>query len=151
MLELRIPPLLLTALFAAVMVAVALATPSLSLSVPASMWLGAIVAVAGLAVCAGGVAAFRRASTTVDPTRPDKASSLVRDGIYRYTRNPMYLGFLLMLVGLAFFLGNWPALVVALAFAPYMNRFQIEPEERALARLFGAEFDRFRAEVRRWL
>lgn len=151
MLELRIPPLLLTALFAAVMMAMALAMPSLSRSLPVMNWLGAVVVAAGLAVCVSGVTAFRQARTTVDPTRPEKASSLVRGGIYRYTRNPMYLGFLLLLLGLAAFLGSWPALIVALLFVPYMNRFQIEPEERALARLFGGEFELYRGEVRRWL
>lgn len=151
MLELRIPPLLLTALFAGAMVALRAATPSLSFDVPGLGWAGAALMAAGAAACVAGVAAFRRARTTVDPTRPDRASSLVRDGIYRFTRNPMYLGFLLVLLGLGLLLGSWPALFVAIAFVPWMNRFQIGPEERALAGLFGEEFERFRRDVRRWL
>jgi protein-S-isoprenylcysteine O-methyltransferase Ste14 len=151
MLTLRIPPLLLTLIFACVMIAAAMATPALSLDAPALRWAGTAIILAGLAVCAGGVLAFRRAGTTVDPTRPDKASALVRSGIYRFTRNPMYLGFLLLLVGLGVLLGHPAALIIALAFVPYMNRLQIEPEEEALARLFGEEFARFKREVRRWL
>ena len=151
MLTLRIPPLLLTLLFACVMTVVAIATPAISLNAPALLWAGSAIVLAGIAVCAGGVLAFRRAGTTVDPTRPEKASALVRSGIYRFTRNPMYLGFMLLLVGLGVLLGHPAALVTALAFVPYMNRFQIEPEEEALTRLFGDEFERFRREVRRWL
>lgn len=151
MLELRIPPLLLTALFAVAMAVAHLAVPSLSFAFPGLTGAGVFLSVVGAVVCIWGVVAFRRARTTVDPTRPEKASSLVRDGIYRFTRNPMYLGFLLLLGGLALLLGNWLALFVSIAFVPYMNRFQIEPEERALASIFGTEFERFRREVRRWL
>ena len=151
MLALRIPPVLLTVLFACVMTAAAMATPALSLDAPVLWWAGGAIILAGVAVCVGGVLAFRLAGTTVDPTRPDKASALVRSGIYRFTRNPMYLGFLLLLVGLGVLLGHPAALIIALAFVPYMNRFQIEPEEEAQARLFGEEFERFRCEVRRWL
>lgn len=151
MLELKIPPLLVTLLFACVMTIVAFATPSLSVGGAFLWWAGAIVIVAGVAVCAAGVRAFRRARTTTDPTKPGKASSLVRGGIYRWTRNPMYLGFLLVLLGLALLLGSWIALLIALLFIPYMNRFQIAPEERALATLFGGDFDAFRRDVRRWI
>lgn len=151
MLELRIPPLLVTLLFACVMTGAAYATSSLSVEAAALRWLGGMTVLIGIAVCVGGVVAFRIARTTVDPTRPEKASALVRGGIYRWTRNPMYLGFFLVLVGLALLLGSWIALVLAVGFIPYMNRFQIEPEERALSGLFGAEFEAFRHDVRRWL
>lgn len=151
MLDLKIPPLLLTLLFAGVMAVAGWAVPSLSFGSASTRMFGIVAMLAGAAVCVGGVLAFREARTTVDPTRPDMASTLVRSGVYRFTRNPMYLGFLLVLGGLAFVVANWLALAVALCFVPYMNRFQIEPEERALESLFGVEFNRFRSEVRRWL
>ncbi len=151
MLELRIPPVLVTILFACVMTGAAYATSSLSLNGAAMPWLGGATILAGIGVCAGGVTAFRAARTTVDPTRPGKATTLVRDGVYRRTRNPMYLGFFLPLAGLALVLGSWIALVLAAGFVPYMNRFQIEPEERALSELFGSEFEAFRRDVRRWI
>jgi protein-S-isoprenylcysteine O-methyltransferase Ste14 len=82
--------------------------------------------------------------------KPDAASSLVVSGIYRYTRNPMYAGFLLILLGWAAFLSNILALIVLPAFVLYMNRFQILPEERVLTTLFADEYTEYLARVRRW-
>ena len=98
-----------------------------------------------------GFASFRRAKTTVNPMKPDSASSLVVSGIYDLTRNPMYLGFLVILVGWAFFLSNALGFIFLPLFVLYMNRFQIEPEERALASVFGEAFASYRSRVRRWL
>jgi protein-S-isoprenylcysteine O-methyltransferase Ste14 len=72
-------------------------------------------------------------------------------GIYRISRNPMYLGFFLLLTGLAIFLSNVIAIVILPLFILYMNRFQIEPEERVLTYLFGQEFVDYKLRVRRWL
>jgi protein-S-isoprenylcysteine O-methyltransferase Ste14 len=72
-------------------------------------------------------------------------------GIYRFTRNPMYIGLLMTLLGWAAFLASLPALLFVIAFVLYMNRFQIQPEERALSSLFGADYAVYRARVRRWL
>jgi len=102
-------------------------------------------------VAVAGVLEFRRARTTVNPTTPQAATSMVRSGIYRHTRNPMYLGMLLVLAAWAAWLANPAALAVLPAFFLYMNRFQIEPEERILAGLFAGEFDAYRRSVRRWL
>jgi protein-S-isoprenylcysteine O-methyltransferase Ste14 len=95
--------------------------------------------------------AFRRAHTTIDPTRPHRASTLVTGGVYRWTRNPMYLSLALVLVAYAIRLGAWVALAGPVLFAAYVTRFQIVPEERALASKFGAAFDEYRRRVRRWL
>jgi protein-S-isoprenylcysteine O-methyltransferase Ste14 len=109
------------------------------------------VAVAGAVIGGLGFASFIRAKTTVNPMKPDSSSSLVVSGIYQFTRNPMYLGFLLGLFGWAIFLSNALAFFLLPAFIAYMNRFQIEPEEKALARLFGEQFVAYRSRVRRWL
>jgi protein-S-isoprenylcysteine O-methyltransferase Ste14 len=82
---------------------------------------------------------------------PASSSSLVLSGIYKFSRNPMYLGFLLALFGWAVFLSNALAFVFLPAFIFYMNRFQIEPEEKALAGKFGQEFVDYKSRVRRWL
>lgn len=110
-----------------------------------------VIALAGGAISAAGIMAFRRARTTIDPLKPERASSLVTGGIYRITRNPMYVGLLLVLVGWAVFLGSLWAGLGPLAFVAYITRFQIKPEERALRLLFGDEFARYTARVRRWL
>jgi protein-S-isoprenylcysteine O-methyltransferase Ste14 len=94
---------------------------------------------------------FWRARTTVNPINPAATSSLVIGGIYSLTRNPMYLGFLLALVGWATVLSNALAYLLLPAFIFYMNSFQIKPEERALASLFGEEFITYKSRVRRWL
>ncbi len=77
-------------------------------------------------------------------------STLVVTGIYRYTRNPMYLGGLVMLSGLALFLAKLSACFFLLFFVIYLTRFQIMPEEKVLRARFGAEFDDYTRRVRRW-
>lgn len=94
---------------------------------------------------------FGRAGTTPYPHRPESASTLVTTGIYRVTRNPMYLGMALILTALAMWMAfPWSLLCVA-GFVLYIDRFQIVPEERALTALFGDDYRRYRARVRRWL
>lgn len=110
-----------------------------------------VIAIAGIGVSLSGVIAFRQARTTVNPLAPEKTSYLVTSGIYRFTRNPMYLGLFLVLLGWALFLFSIWALLGPAAFMLYMNQFQIEPEEEVLARKFGAEFSNYCDRVRRWI
>lgn len=98
-----------------------------------------------------GVVSFRMADTTVDPTRPQQVSSIVTTGIFRFTRNPMYLGFTLILLAYVVKLSNPITAVMVVLFVLYMNQFQIKPEERALTALFGDEYRNYAAAVRRWL
>jgi protein-S-isoprenylcysteine O-methyltransferase Ste14 len=123
------------------------------LQIPGALRLGTAAAVllVGIGFSVGGVLAFRRARTTLNPTKPEQASSLVRSGVYRVTRNPMYVGLLCVLVAWAVFLSSAWALLGPLIFVLYIGRFQIAPEERALAKLFGSEFADYQAKVRRWL
>jgi len=89
--------------------------------------------------------------TTVNPMKPESSSALVRSGIYAWSRNPMYVGFLLILIAWAILLSNATAFVFLPGFLLYMNRFQIEPEERALFSTFGQHFTAYAARVRRWI
>jgi protein-S-isoprenylcysteine O-methyltransferase Ste14 len=98
-----------------------------------------------------GVLAFRRADTTVDPRVPQQTSSLVIRGIYRFSRNPMYLEFLLLLIAVACYVINAAAFALLPLFVWYMNRFQIAPEERYLLQKFGADYRAYIKQVRRWL
>jgi protein-S-isoprenylcysteine O-methyltransferase Ste14 len=114
-------------------------------------WLSAAAVLLGIICSTLGVGSFRRARTTVNPLRPEAATALVVSGIYRVTRNPMYLGFLFLLLGELVWLGNPIAACVAPAFVVYLTRFQIRPEEAALRERFGLEYSKYAARVRRWL
>ncbi len=150
-LELKIPPVVVWFAVAAAMGLAARAGSALDFPLPFRRSLVFGFAFAGVFVAVLGVVSFRRAGTTVNPLKPDGTSALVVSGIYRVTRNPMYLGMLLVLLGLACYLGNVVAFLLLPSFALYLNRFQIAPEEKVLTVLFGAEFTTYRATVRRWL
>lgn len=148
----RIPPLALTLLLVALMWATARAWPQFSFAAPWLSLLAAAIAVAGLLVCLLGVASFRRAGTTVDPRRPTGTSALVAHGIYRYSRNPMYLGMLFVVAAWGLHLGHWLALACGpLAFVLYLDRLQIVAEERALEEKYGDEYRAYARAVRRWI
>lgn len=113
--------------------------------------LAVLLAALGGAVALAGLLAFWRARTTFNPLAPQQASALVTGGIYRLTRNPMYLGMLLVLAGWGIWLGNaasWLGLPLSIA---VLTVLQIRPEERILRARFGAEFESYAARVRRWL
>ena len=150
-LEARIPPPALAAAIAGAMWATSRLAPLLQIPGASRLGTAAAVLLVGIGFSVGGVLAFRRARTTLNPTKPEQASSLVRSGVYRVTRNPMYVGLLCVLVAWAVFLSSAWALLGPLIFVLYIGRFQIAPEERALAKLFGSEFADYQAKVRRWL
>ena len=94
---------------------------------------------------------FKRARTTINPFRPENSTVLVTSGIFRITRNPMYVGLTLVLLGWAAFLSSGWGLLGPVVFALYINCFQIAPEERVLSAKFGEAYTRYTARVRRWL
>lgn len=150
-LELKAPPPLVAFTCAALMWLASRALPSLMLPLAFRVPLSALLCVTGVGIALAGVIEFRRAHTTVDPLKPQRASSLVTTGIFRLTRNPMYLGLTTVLLGWAVFLSNVAALIAIPAFAAYITRFQIVPEERALSVLFGKDFLAYACRVRRWI
>ena len=150
-LDLKVPPLIVVAIAALLMWAVARATPRLTVAYPARPLIAAALLVSGIAIVLMGVLAFRKASTTVDPRFPENASHIVSSGIYRFTRNPMYLGMLVVLIAWMAFLSNVGTIVVPALFVMYITRWQIVPEERALVAKFGAEYQAYCRTVRRWV
>lgn len=150
-LELKIPPLALLVIVATAMYLVAGHGPALAV---ASAWrtpIACALVASGFGVGLAGILAFRRAQTTVNPTRPGAASSVVRSGVFQVTRNPMYLGMLIALAGWAVWLATLAVWVFLPIFVVYMSRFQIAPEERALAAKFGDDYAAYARGVRRWL
>lgn len=148
-LDLKVPPLLVWFVFAGAMFGVAYLAPGLSFTLPARFALALVVL--GAAIALAGVVAFRRKRTTVNPLTPSASSSVVSSGVYRVSRNPMYLGFFLALAGWALYLSNAGAVLLLPAFLAYMTQYQIKPEERALLAKFGPEFAQYMARVRRWV
>jgi len=114
-------------------------------------WLGVLVGALAIIVNVTAFAQFRRAGTTVNPLDPSKATRLVTDGIFSLSRNPMYLGLLLLLIGWAAWLGSASPWLVPPLFWAAITYGQIVPEERALAPLFGAEYLAYRQRVARWI
>ena len=108
--------------------------------------------VAGLGFDLFGLLAFRASRTSINPLKPERASTLVTGGVYRLSRNPMYVGMALLLLA-------WAAALVVLAglwpgrgcYVLYITQFQIRPEERVLQARFGQDYLNYTARVRRWL
>ena len=149
-LELKVPPLALVFLFGALMWLLSAYT-AFTMALPWRLEFALIVGTAGFAIVLASLLAFRQAKTTVNPLTPDATSTMVTSGIYRFTRNPMYLGFLLVLAGWAIYLSNILAFALLPLFKWYMNRFQILPEERALCAKFSHAFTTYTRSVRRWV
>ncbi|MDG1750226.1 MAG: isoprenylcysteine carboxylmethyltransferase family protein [Thalassotalea sp.] len=107
--------------------------------------------ISGLVIVITGALAFKKVQTTVNPTKPEATSSLVKTGIYTITRNPMYLGMASCLMGWGLYLGNPNSIIFIIGFILYINRFQIKPEEKMLTKMFDQEFIDYCASVRRWI
>jgi protein-S-isoprenylcysteine O-methyltransferase Ste14 len=150
-LELKLPPVAL--LILSLGASVGLSQLSLGRFNPSliSYGLGLIVAVFGIVICLAGVFAVHRAQTTMNPIQPELSRCLVESGIYAYSRNPMYLGFALLLLGFSLACASFLSLSLVIGFVLYLTRFQIIPEERALRHLFGTQFSQYQQRVRRWL
>ena len=150
-LELKIPPPLVALVFAVLMWLVAWLDGAAGFAIGHRAAIALVVAAIGVAFGFSAMATFVRAKTTMNPTTPAAASSLVTHGVYRVTRNPMYVSLVLYLVAWALYLANWLALLVVPVFALYIDRFQIRPEERALSALYGSAYASYKSRVRRWL
>ncbi|MEL7488854.1 MAG: isoprenylcysteine carboxylmethyltransferase family protein, partial [Pseudomonadota bacterium] len=130
---------------------IARAYSGLNVQFPGQGVLAGALIVIGLTIELTSVAAFFRRKTTVNPLAPGKASALVVDGFYRFTRNPMYLGMLILLSGWAVHLGSFINVFIAALFVVALTHLQIKPEERALSKRFGEDYEAYRKRVRRWL
>jgi len=150
-LELRIPPPAVAALMAGAMWGIAALAPLIAVPAFIRVVAAVIITLVGGAFSIAAIISFRLARTTINPMKPETTTSLVRSGVCRLTRNPMYVGLLFLLVAWAVFLSSGWSLLGPLAFVLYINRFQIAPEERALSAMFGTEYSAYKSTVRRWL
>lgn len=150
-LELKVPPPLVALLVGTIMWGLAQLPPQWNVPSIIRYVVFPIPIVMGLAFAVSGFIAFRRVRTTIDPMHPGKTTALVDTGIYGFTRNPMYVGLLFLLLGWTIFLDSPWALIGPLVFIAWINYLQIIPEERILTQLFGESYRQYQARVRRWL
>ena len=150
-LEFKIPPPLVALLIAVAMWGISFASRPFEASIFIREAVALVFVIVGGIIGISGIVALRHAKTTFRPERPEMTSSLVTYGIYRFTRNPMYVGVLHILVAWAVLLESVWAFAGPGIFILYINRFQIVPEERMLASKFGPAYEAYKAEVCRWL
>jgi protein-S-isoprenylcysteine O-methyltransferase Ste14 len=150
-LETRIPPLALAIAIGGAMKLYAYACPLAIDTSPLLAVLGIGLAQLSAAIALVAFATFAHARTTINPLDPSRASSLVTYGIYRISRNPIYLSLLLLLIAYALRLASWLECLGPVLFVAYVTRFQIIPEEEILAQKFGAAFLAYKTRTRRWL
>jgi len=148
--HLKLPPPLVLLLTLGGMYLLATYWPLWSFSFAGQQVIVLLLCLIGAILGLAGIVSFAKARTTVDPHRPKKATRLVTTGIYRFSRNPMYLSLAVLLIAAFFYLGTLSSLVMVPLFVFYINNFQIGPEEEVLSELFGDEYQQYCTQVRRW-
>jgi protein-S-isoprenylcysteine O-methyltransferase Ste14 len=147
----KIPPPIIGVMIAAAMWASATVGPHLILSEWFQYSLTVSLVLIGLVFELAGVLAFRAHRTTVNPMSPERTTSVVTTGVYRFSRNPMYVGMSCLLLAFAAYLASLFSALGPVMFVYYITQFQIKPEERVLTSLFGDDYLRYLAKTRRWL
>ena len=148
--KLKVPPVFVFLIFALLMYLLAKWLPVGYFDFFGRVYIIGVLLVVAAIIGVISLIQFFRAKTSVDPTRPSKVVSLVTDGVYKYSRNPMYLAILLVLLAWGLWLGNAFNTLLAASFVGYMNRFQVLPEEEALLKAFGKQYQQYLTNVRRW-
>ena len=147
----RIPPPIILLLCGTAMWFIAASEFAYAISIPFSLTVAIALAATGVFISARAIRQFGAVETTMSPLKPDTASSLVNTGIFSKSRNPMYVGLLLVLSGWAVWLESLSNIAVLLAFVVLITELQIKPEEAALRELFGEEYEDYCRQVRRWV
>ena len=112
---------------------------------------GSIMIISGFIIILSAIILFKKYKTTITPLNPSNATKLINGGIYKFSRNPMYLGLLLVLLGISFMINIIGGFLLIPLFILYLNLFQIIPEENAMVDLFKDEFLDYKKNVRRWI
>ena len=147
----KIPPPVILLLSGTIMWFVAHSDFAYPVAIPFALFAGLILAAAGVLTAATAIRQFSRAETTVNPLDPAAASKLVDSGVFARTRNPMYLGLLLILSGWAVWLQSASNILVLVAFVLVITELQIKPEEQALRKIFDQPYVDYCKRVRRWI
>tara|TARA_R110002050_G_scaffold3935_2_gene20126 strand:- start:2425 stop:2877 length:453 start_codon:yes stop_codon:yes gene_type:complete len=148
--KLKIPPLVITIVFGLFMYLLAAYLPVGYFDFFGRNYLMYLLFFLAFLIGAISLWQFFSSNTSIDPRTPSKVTKLVSSGLYQYSRNPMYLALLLLLLAWGLYLGNAFNTLLAAGFVYYMNSFQIIPEEEALTNMFGKEYQKYCVMVRRW-
>ena len=110
-----------------------------------------LILLVGSLILINPVFKFIKSKTTVNPVKFKKVNKLVTSGIYKYSRNPMYLGMILIIISTSIFYLNYISVVTPFIFYFWINRFQIKREEIFLKEKFGEEYLSYMSKTRRWI
>ncbi len=151
--EAKIPPDLILLGCGTLMWLLAKYLPGFGFEIGYHVPLSGMVLLAGLVIIFMAKANLTKHCTTEQPGRHalPRATTLVITGVYRFSRNPIYLGMAILLIGWAMMLMNWIGIIGVIVFVAFITRFQIIPEEKMLERIFTGEYKRYRSRVRRWI
>jgi protein-S-isoprenylcysteine O-methyltransferase Ste14 len=116
-----------------------------------SFYIGILLLLGGVTILISAARSFKKDKTTINPLSPEQATKLVTDGIFKYSRNPMYLGMTLVLGSMAVFFNLLGGVILIALFCLYITKFQIIPEERAMSNLFSQDFNKYKQATRRWI
>ena len=150
-LELKIPPPVVALCTATVMWAITKLLPISGFDFPGRTLVTILLLMVGLLIDILALIKFRQAQTTINPMQPQQSNQLVTSGVYKISRNPMYLGLLLVLISWGIYLGHFIALLMPVMFVLYITKFQIIPEEKIMQEKFGESFQDYKFVVRRWI
>ena len=145
----KIPPTILTLLF--LIFNYILSFNFLKIDIPYKYFFTTLLLILGFYIIIRSSRLFAKAKTSIDPLRPFKSTSLITNDIYKYSRNPMYFGYLLILLSSSVYLGTLLSIIIIPLFIFIINFIQIKPEEQALKDLFGPNYDEYLLKVRRWI
>jgi protein-S-isoprenylcysteine O-methyltransferase Ste14 len=148
---LKIPPPVIGLLVALAMWLLSSHLPMYRFAIPGQNLIAVLILLGGLSIEFSALWSFKKAKTTINPLKPENTSNVVTTGIYRYSRNPMYLGMLFILTAFAVYLGALTPFLLLPVFVLIISTNQIIPEERILRNKFGQPYENYLASVRRWL
>ena len=114
-------------------------------------FLSGLILFVGVSILIVSAASFRKHQTTINPLKPEQATSLVISGVFSFSRNPMYLGMVFILISISVKFNLLGGLLITLLFALFITKFQIIPEEAAMNKLFPKEFASYKKNTRRWI
>ena len=149
--ELKIPPVLVTLITILIAYVLAKAIPITIIDILYNDVVAGCFIFLGFVLILNSLFIFKYHETTANPLKPETSSTLVTTGTYKLSRNPIYLGLLLIVLGMIIYYKALSSIIIIPIFIWYMTQYQIIHEENAMKSLFGSEYENYYQRVRRWL